>query len=126
MAKRNALKIALAMISIVGEHSHALADSSSPGHEPSGVCNYAKVHGLKDASYLTVRSGPDKHFRKLDQLGDGAEVYICDENREWYKIFYSDSDGPCGTPSPNGLDSRKAAACKSGWAHRNWIDVISG
>ena len=90
------------------------------------TCNFATVYNLEDGTHLNVRSGAGANFSRLDQLTNGASVYICDERGEWLKVYYSGLDGPCGAESPQGLDVRKAAACKSGWVRRDWINVLSG
>lgn len=103
--------------------------AQSPGGTSSApyLCNYAKVKDhLEQGSYITVRSGAGVQFKKIDRLQSGREVYICDESGEWFKIFYSDSNGPCGATSSDGLDVRKAKGCQSGWVEKKWIDVISG
>ena len=111
----------------------ALTLGNLPAQSPSGtssapyVCNYAKVKDhLQQGSYVTIRSGAGAQFKKIDRLHAGREVYICDERGDWFKIFYSDSNGPCGSTSSNGLDVQKAKGCQSGWVEKKWIDVISG
>ena len=90
------------------------------------LCNYARVRHVQVGSHLSVRSGPGLQFSKVDQLRAGKPVYICDEQGDWLKIFYGGEETPCGSVSSVGLDVRKAAACKSGWVNRKWIDVLSG
>ncbi|MEP6622493.1 MAG: SH3 domain-containing protein, partial [bacterium] len=75
---------------------------------------------------LTVRSGAGSQFRKIDRLHSGRKVYICDERGGWFKIFYSNPQGPCGPTFSNGLGVHKTAGCKSGWVEQKWIEVISG
>ncbi len=56
----------------------------------------------------------------------GGPVYVCDEQSDWLKIFYSDPEGPCGKESPGGLDVRRVTTCKSGWVKQEWIEILSG
>jgi hypothetical protein len=103
----------------------AQSPSSTPG--ASYVCNFAKVKDhLEEGDYVTVRSGAGSKFRKIGRLHSGREVYICDERGDWFKVFYSSPDGPCGSGSNGGLDVQKTKGCQSGWVEKKWIDVISG
>ena len=105
-----------------------VAQIGNPGtsYKAPDLCGFAKVNHLQEGSYLSVRSGPGSQFSKIDSLEAGTSVYVCDEHREWLRIFYGGKDTPCGSESPGGLDARKAATCKSGWVNRKWIDVLSG
>jgi len=91
-----------------------------------GRCNLATVYHLTAGGFLTVRSGPSIKSSKIDQLPEGHVVYICDEQEQWFKIFYSGPKGTCGTASPNGMDARDVRACSSGWVDRKWVNVLSG
>jgi hypothetical protein len=111
----------------------ALNLKNLPAQSPSGtsgapyICNYARVKDhLEQGSYVTTRSGPGAQFKEIDRLHSGRDVYICDERGDWFKIFYSASNRPCGSTSSNGLDVQKAKDCQSGWVEKKWIDVISG
>ena len=105
----------------------AIAQSPTSTSNETYVCNYAMVKDhLEQGSYVTIRLGPGAQFKKVDRLRSGKEVYICDESGDWFKVFYSDSKGPCGSTSSNGLDVQKARGCQSGWVEKKWIDVISG
>jgi hypothetical protein len=106
-----------------------VATGQSPNSTSNATykCNYAIVKGhLEQGTYVTIRLGPGAQFKKLDRLHSGKEVYICDESGDWFKVFYSDSNGPCGSTSSNGLDVTKARGCHSGWVEKKWIEVISG
>lgn len=91
------------------------------------TCNSAKVELTSgQGNSVAVRVGPGHRFREIDKLGSGHRVYICDEQGDWFEIFYSGSDAPCGSSSDSGLDVRKAKGCRSGWVEKKWINVISG
>ncbi len=93
----------------------------------SYTCNFAKIKSSSEQrTFVAVRTGAGRSFREIDRLRSGQGVYICDEHGDWFKIFYSAPDGPCGSASKNGLDVRKAKECRSGWVEKRWIDVISG
>jgi uncharacterized protein YgiM (DUF1202 family) len=120
------LKALLALTLFAVQQGGETANNSRSAYTTPYLCNFAKVTHLKARSYLSVRSGPDSQFSKVDRLTAGSTVYICDERGDWLKISYSGSNGPCGAISPGGLDVRKTATCKSGWVKRERIDVISG
>jgi uncharacterized protein YgiM (DUF1202 family) len=90
------------------------------------VCNFAKVYHLNAAIYLVVRAGPGKEFTKIDRLKAGTTVYVCDEHREWLRVFYGGAGTACNSESTSGLDFHEVGSCKSGWVNRKWIDVLSG
>ena len=93
----------------------------------SYTCNFAKVKlGSEQVTHIPVRAGAGSSFRRVDKLLSGQEVYICDERGDWFKVFYSGPDGPCGSTSKNGLDVQKTKGCRFGWVEKRWIDVISG
>ena len=103
--------------------------AQDPNSTPSiaYLYNFAKIKDhLGQGDYVTVRSGPGTKFRQIDRLHSGREVYICDERGDWFKIFYSRPDGPCGSTSTNGLNTQKTKGCQAGWIEKKWIDVISG
>jgi uncharacterized protein YgiM (DUF1202 family) len=108
--------------------AQATGQGSTPENTYKGLdlCNYARVKQPQSSSYLNVRSGPGTQFRKLDQLPTGTVVYVCDEQGDWVNIFYGKADTPCGVVLRQGLNAKKAQDCKSGWANRKWIEIISG
>ncbi len=121
------LQLMLLAMLIVPQQKDVPVQSPSGAHKGNYVCNFAKVKDHRDQrKYLLVRSGAGAQFRVIDQLRSGQEVYICDESGDWYQIFYSKPDGPCGSTSSNGLDVKIAGTCQSGWVKREWINVISG
>jgi hypothetical protein len=121
------LQLMLLAMLIVPQQKSVPVQSPSGTHSTSYVCNFAKVKDhLEQRSYVLVLSGPGARFRKIDRLRSGREVYICDERGDWFKIFYSKPEGPCGPKFSNGLDVQRASDCQSGWVERKWVNVISG
>jgi len=106
--------------------SHDVADNIAVSNKKSYKCNYAKIINLKKGTYVSVRSGPGMKYKPLDYLKNNTIIYICDEDGEWNKVFYSDGEGPCNGEVTSGLDVNIAVLCKSGWVHGKFIDVISG
>ena len=91
------------------------------------ACGFAKVKLTSGQStFVRVRAGPGRKFPQIDKLRSGQIVYICNGGGGWSNIFYSDPDGPCGSPSESGLNVHKAQTCRSGWMEEKYVDVISG
>jgi hypothetical protein len=115
----------LALITFWGVRLTAQTPSAMPN--ASYVCNFAKVKiQPKKDDYIAVRSGAGTKYRKIGRLHPGRVVYICDEDRDWFKVFYGDPGSPCGSVSNNGLDVQGTKGCRSGWVGKKWIDVVSG
>jgi hypothetical protein len=107
-------------------HAPVVAGQAAPGQK-SYICNLAKVFHLKAGDYLSVYSGPSDQSSKIDQLTNDTVVYVCDEEEDWLKVSYGTRKSPCGPVAPtDGLNVRKATACKSGWVRREWVNIISG
>lgn len=86
------------------------------------VCNYARVIARPSIRVHASPSGPI-----VGRLRHGAAVYICDANRDFYGVRYGRRRGePCASVYGAGLDSRKAARCRSGWVRKHAIEVLSG
>ena len=117
------LKVLVIALALLLHTGLATAQSASSSY----TCNFAKVKiSSGGPAHVSVRTGAGPKFQQIDTLDSGREVYICDESGDWFKIFYSGPDGPCGATSENGLDVQKTKGCKSGWVEKRWVDVISG
>jgi uncharacterized protein YgiM (DUF1202 family) len=113
--------LVFAVQNVCGQIAEPIKSSTDPY-----FCNSAKVYNLQAETSLSVRSGPGMQFPKIDHLKNETVVYVCDEKSDWVQIFYSGPGRPCVADSPVGLLSTKMDTCKSGWARREWINVISG
>ena len=115
----------IALILVTQKVCGQIAEPIKSSKDPY-FCNYAKVYNLHADVNLSVRSGPGMKFPKIDRLKDETVVYVCDEKSDWVQVFYSGPGHPCVADSPVGLLSTKMNTCKSGWARRDWINIISG
>ena len=121
------LRLAAVALLIAFGQDRVPAQSLSGAPNAAYLCNFAKVKAhLERRDYVIVRSGAGTKFREIGRLRSGRGVYICDESGDWFKVYYSGPDGPCGSAATNGLDVRKAKGCQSGWVEKKWIDVTSG
>lgn len=116
------IPLALTMLLTMQQHPSPVDRANT--YHGLDLCNYAKVKMLKPGQHLSVRSGAGVHYRNVDRLRADTEVYICDEQGDWFKVFYG--SGSCSQTLRDGIDSKETASCKSGWVNRKWIDVISG
>ena len=107
-------------------HFFAAPTGATEPVSPSYLCNVASVVQVGASSTVSLRSGPSDKSPKLGKLMVGAVVYVCDERWDWYQVFFSEANEPCGKVIAAGLDVRLVSKCKSGWINRRWIDVRSG
>jgi hypothetical protein len=89
-------------------------------------CNYAKVYQLADGTKLNIQVAAATKSAKIDSLPNGAVVYVCDETRSSFQIFYGTVDKPCKAGTRNGLPETQRTDCRSGWVQKKWINIISG
>jgi hypothetical protein len=89
--------LVLAVLVLLQLHCN-LASAQAAGPEHTGLCNFAKAAHLKGDASLIVRSRPSMHSSEIGRLPLGAEVYVCDERRDWLQVFYGGqtlrADGP--------------------------------
>lgn len=90
------------------------------------LCNLAAVKKLGQSRHLLVRAGSGHRFESIDRLSTGERVYTCSNRGEWIGVAYSTPNVRCGGPGPVGLDIRRTKSCRSGWVHRDWIEVLAG
>lgn len=89
------------------------------------TCALGQVTGLKadGDGFLAVRSGPAEDFSKLDELHNGARVWLFDRQGEWVGIVYGVDELSC---SPVDADREVPYPGDKGWVHENWIEIIAG
>jgi hypothetical protein len=100
-------------------------ESTTPPEYRDALCNLAIVRGL-NGGRLSVRTGPARRFQRIDMLSDNERIYVCNESRSWWGVVYNRPGSPCRAPERIGLDIRLARRCRSGWVHRDWIEIITG
>lgn len=91
-------------------------------------CSYGRVHGLdpKGDGFLAVKAGPGIGYARLDKLVENQTVFICGEKGDWYAIVYTTGSQECGVSTPWGTTRSYSGPCRSGWAHRKWIEILAG
>jgi hypothetical protein len=70
---------------------------------------------LRGSSLLAVRAGPGTAFERVDRLGNGTRVFVCDRSGDagWVGIVYGAAD--CGLAAPITPPRAYQGACHSGW-----------
>ncbi len=86
------------------------------------------VAGLDPAGdgFLAVRSGPGARRPELDRLYNGEGVYVCAEKGSWLGIVYTRNGRDCNVTSPWPVSQPYTGPCRSGWVHKNWIEITAG
>lgn len=112
-------------------------DSSVPvmigefGDDMDACMSIGAVSGLnpKGDGFLAVRSGPAGHYKLLDKLKEGKQVFLCSSSKDelWHGIVYtSDANVDCGVGSPVKSARAYEGPCQFGWVSNKWIKVIAG
>jgi len=81
----------------------------------------ASIAGLRGGSTLAVRAGPGTGFARVDRLGNGERVFLCDRSGDagWVGIVYGPAD--CGLSAPIVPPRAYDGACRSGWVRSNYL-----
>jgi hypothetical protein len=92
-------------------------------------CGTGIVRGLdpKGDGFLAVKAGPALHYKRIDKLYNGGEVYLCGYVGDWFAIVYSKEGQYCNVSG--GLATEPypyTGPCRSGWAHKRWIKAVAG
>ncbi len=83
------------------------------------------------SGFLSVRSGPGgAPYFEMDRLFNGDPILVCGNEGPWHAVIYPgrgqtiDDCGPLGSPIRN----RRAyeGPCRSGWLHRNYVEITAG
>lgn len=88
------------------------------------------VSGLdpRGDGFLAVKAGPGLRFMRIDKLYNGEQVYSRAHHGDWFGIVYTKTgDGStCNVTGPWPRSMPYTGPCRSGWAHRRWIEIIAG
>lgn len=89
----------------------------------NGVVAHLNPHG---DGFLAVKSSPDLRSKRIDKLFNGQNVYVCGGRGEWLAIIYSRSRTDCAVRTNWVKTLPYTGPCRSGWAHRRWIEIWAG
>ena len=92
--------------------------------EGYGPCSTASVIGLSGAgAFLAVRSGPSPRHRALARLANGANVFACVRQGNWFGIVFAPESGgmDCGVLRPQRANAVYSGPCRSGWVHERYL-----
>ena len=92
------------------------------------ACANGVVHGLNPYgdSFAAVRSGPGLRYTRLDKLYNGQLIYICVDAGDWWGIVYTKAGQDCNVSTPWPKSRHYTGPCRSGWAHKRWIQLTAG
>jgi hypothetical protein len=89
-------------------------------------CNLATTYRLERGKRVNVRLSPNRNAPVVARLDEGRIVYVCDSSGAWLNVYFGGVEGPCFRTYDDGLRLRDARRCRSGWAHRDWVNILSG
>lgn len=83
------------------------------------------------SGFLSVRSGPGgSAFFEMDRLYNGDEILICGSDGAWLAVIYAErgqSMESCGSlGSPIRVRRAYEGPCRSGWLHKNYVEITAG
>jgi hypothetical protein len=99
-------------------------DQSRAGCPKSGV-----VSGLKGGGMLSVRSAPGAASAKVDKLGIGKKVFMCDWSTDgaWVGVVYPGATSvDCGVSKMIEQAQPYTGACHSGWVSSKYLKAKTG
>ncbi len=126
---------ALAAACLIGAYAGGAIAQQRPvpvmyGHDPGlDACGgLGLVKGLKSRgdNFLSVRAGPNSGQRELDRLRNGRRVWMCDERGDWIGIVYGTGEQECKVGSPIARKMPYPGPCRSGWVHKNFVELLAG
>jgi hypothetical protein len=94
-------------------------DRARPGCPKSGV-----VGGLKASGGLSVRLAPGATAGRVDKLGNGKHVFMCDWSGDgaWVGVVYPGTSGvDCGVSATIDHPQPYSGACRSGWVSSKYV-----
>jgi hypothetical protein len=94
-------------------------DQSRAGCPKSGL-----ISGLKGSGGLSVRSAPGATSARVDKLGNGKRVFMCDWSSDgaWVGVVYPGAAGvDCGVSKMIGRAEPYSGACRSGWVSSKYV-----
>jgi hypothetical protein len=92
--------------------------------EDYGPCSTAVVGNLAGTgASLAVRSGPSARHRALARLANGANVFACVRQGNWFGIVFAPGSGQvdCGVVQPRRVNAFYSGPCRSGWVHEHYL-----
>lgn len=90
----------------------------------TGLGRIARLDPQGDG-FLAVRAGPSTDYRQIDELYNGDEVHLCQEDGRWWGIVYGGVGG-CGVTSPVARRMAYSGPCRAGWVFGRYVDFIAG
>jgi hypothetical protein len=77
--------------------------------------------------FLAVKSGPGLRYKRVDKLFNGEKVYLCSEKDVWLGVVYSKSkEDDCNVMTSWPKKLPYTGPCRSGWVHKDYVEITSG
>jgi hypothetical protein len=98
------------------------------GDQSKAACpKSGMVAGLKGGGALSVRAAPGATSGKIDKLGIGKHVFMCDwsGNGAWVGVVYPGATGvDCGVSKTIDRPQPYTGACRSGWVSSKYLKPV--
>ena len=98
-------------------------DKARPGCPKSGL-----IAGLKSGGALSVRAAPGATAGRVDKLGNGKRVFMCDWSGDgaWVGVVYPGTPSvDCGVSKTIDRPQAYAGACRSGWVSSKYVKPVA-
>lgn len=98
-------------------------DRSKAGCPKSG-----QIAGLKSGGALSVRAAPGAAAGKIDKLGNGKRVFMCDWSSDgaWVGVVYPGAANvDCGVSRSIDRPQPYSGSCRSGWVSSKFVKPLA-
>lgn len=89
----------------------------------TGIVKGLDPHG---DGFLAVRASPSAQAPQIDRLYNGETIYLCNQQGDWYGVVYSKDRRDCNVSTSWPKTLPYTGPCRSGWAHKKWIEIYAG
>jgi len=86
------------------------------------------VAGIKGGGALSVRAAPGANAGRIDKLGSGKRVFMCDWSGDgaWVGVVYAGSPAvDCGVSKTIDRPQAYDGACRSGWVSAKYVKPLA-
>lgn len=126
-------KISLAVLlfsALMAEAKEKTVAVKYGGDENTDACStLAMVTNLGEGKdeFLAVKAAPNLKATRTDKLLKNQSVWICEEQKDWYGIVYTqDEKKDCGVTKAIKDKKEYGGPCKSGWVSKKYVEPQAG
>ena len=112
-----------------GETTAGMRPVTVGGDQTRAACpKSGVVAGLKSGGALSVRSAPGAESGRVDKLGVGKRVFMCDWSGDggWVGVVYGATPAvDCGVSKTIDRPQAYAGSCRSGWVSSKYVRALT-